>query len=704
MMFLPFCEMQGQTLKEITDKYLKYCREVPREEVYLHTDRTDYIAGEELWFSAYLYDRQSSKPDYNSSIIYVEVLNSENHPVGQKRVRAVKGFGPGEIILPDTLATGCYTLRAYTGWMKNFLPSNCFVRKIHIYNALNTVNGISCQPQQPPVRSDNSNSGPQAPFSVAVDNHKGDDVEIAVSASDTYRAKNKNLCYIFVETHGIINHTGVINLSFQNNKYVVPAKDMTAGINHITFFDNKGEPLAEKYIYTRSRKNNYLTISAPDSCRKREKISLGLDVAGMMPFVPDSSNVSISVTPVDKGFRDEIGWYMVFGSEFGPLPDNISGMNPDEIPSDLLENFLSSVRSNWIDWDMILSGQTPDMENLAEKESQLLSGALFNKNTHQPVPDKILFLSIPGKNASFQYAVTDRKGVFKFIIPVTELEQDLIIQPEENDKNNSIEILSSFTGSYPVTGYGSSVPEKNIPPLVAKWSANYQVNRIYGIGVSSAPEKSLEKMPERKRFYGKPDIGLVLDDYIKLPVMQEVFFELLPGVSLKSRKDVYKITIIDPVDNRVQKRPPVLLIDGVIINDATVIANLDPEIVERIDVIEEKYFVGDYIFYGLINVITRAGDFSCASIPDQALRLKYKAIDQELSFTEPEFSLPDKGLNNIPDFRNTLYWNPSLTRGKDGKYTVNFRASDLTGEYEINIQGLTSDGQPVSARKTFRIN
>ena len=38
------------------------------------------------------------------------------------------------------------------------------------------------------------------------------------------------------------------------------------------------------------------------------------------------------------------------------------------------------------------------------------------------------------------------------------------------------------------------------------------------------------------RFYGQPDIELVLSDYISLPVMNEIFFELLPGVSTEKEK------------------------------------------------------------------------------------------------------------------------------------------------------------------------
>ena len=87
--------------------------------------------------------------------------------------------------------------------------------------------------------------------------------------------------------------------------------------------------------------------------------------------------------------------------------------------------------------------------------------------------------------------------------------------------------------------------------------------------------------------------------------MQEVFFELLPGVSLKANKTNYSFSIIDPIDKKTLDYSPILMIDGIMIDDAALIANLDPQIVEKIDVVRSKYVVGDLIFYGLINVITR---------------------------------------------------------------------------------------------------
>jgi len=58
--------MQGicsQTPQDIPgyliQKFSRYCKSVPREEIYIHCDRDEYISGENIWFNIYLIDRQS---------------------------------------------------------------------------------------------------------------------------------------------------------------------------------------------------------------------------------------------------------------------------------------------------------------------------------------------------------------------------------------------------------------------------------------------------------------------------------------------------------------------------------------------------------------------------------------------------------------------------------------------------------------------
>jgi hypothetical protein len=54
-----------------------------------------------------------------------------------------------------------------------------------------------------------------------------------------------------------------------------------------------------------------------------------------------------------------------------------------------------------------------------------------------------------------------------------------------------------------------------------------------------------------------------------------------------------------------------------------------------------------------------------------------------------------------PDMRTTLYWNPDVQTGDDGKAVISFFASDRYANYTITIEGITKEG--ILIRKTEKI-
>ena len=89
-------EAQVNVKNEILKKLEQYCKNVPYEEIFVHSDRADYIAGEDMWFNIYLVDKQNRKPSGRSKIAYFELLNPENNAVIQKRLMLENGFCPGQ--------------------------------------------------------------------------------------------------------------------------------------------------------------------------------------------------------------------------------------------------------------------------------------------------------------------------------------------------------------------------------------------------------------------------------------------------------------------------------------------------------------------------------------------------------------------------------------------------------------------------------
>jgi hypothetical protein len=703
----------GQASLNMTDylsqKLLKYTVSVPREEIYIHTDRNEYISGEDIWFNIYLIDRQSHKPTTESKIAYFELLNPENRPIVQKRLWLENGFGPGQIVLPDTLSTGVYTIRAYTNWMKNFLPYNCFTKEVRIYNSFSnkvfkgkrTPGKIFKENSNPVEFTPDENTG----LTLKADNLKTDVLDIVVGTNEKYRSENKNLLYLIIQTHGIIDRATTEVIKDDNTKISIPKKQLAAGINQITVFNLKGQPVGVRYIYTPSETINNFTANLSDSSGLRKKFSIELGLHNGLPTDLNTSNFSISVSPVTNySSIMDIDDYLIFGTEFGSIPGNIfKNKKVNEIPPAVIDSLLENVKSNWINWSFIVTGEQHVLKNRVEKDDHYLAGKLFSSDQKAGVPDRFVLMSFPGKTAVFQYAKTDENGNFSFKIHIDEKIKDLIFLPDIITNNQSVKIESSFSDQY--VKYNLSVDSANnlIPGYISSWSVNHQVRKIYGTSDIGNTFTPVIPVPKIRRFYGKPDIELNMKDYITLPVMQEVFFELLGGVSLKSKKTGYEITIANPEDKRPYDYPPCLFIDGVVVKDASLIAGLDPEGVEIIDVVREKYYVGDYLFYGIVNVITKAGNFSNLNLPDYSIRLPYRVIDPVAPFISPDYSSAAIKKSRVPDFRNTLYWNPSVKPDKTGKISVEFWTSDYISDFEVNIQGITQDGHTFSIKKIVRV-
>jgi hypothetical protein len=46
-----------------------------------------------------------------------------------------------------------------------------------------------------------------------------------------------------------------------------------------------------------------------------------------------------------------------------------------------------------------------------------------------------------------------------------------------------------------------------------------------------------------------------------------------------------------------------------------------------------------------------------------------------------------------PDYRATIYWNPSIDTDMDGKAFLSFNSSDVDGTYKVTVEGVTSEGE-----------
>ena len=125
---------QNKELSFLQNSVENFTQNNLQEKLYVHTDKNFYVTNEICWFKIYNVDAIFNKPLNLSKVAYLELIDNKNKAVWQEKIALNEGTGNGSILIPTSIATGNYTLRAYTNWMKNFNEGFFFEKKISILN------------------------------------------------------------------------------------------------------------------------------------------------------------------------------------------------------------------------------------------------------------------------------------------------------------------------------------------------------------------------------------------------------------------------------------------------------------------------------------------------------------------------------------------------------------------------------------------
>jgi hypothetical protein len=105
-------------------------------------------------------------------------------------------------------------------------------------------------------------------------------------------------------------------------------------------------------------------------------------------------------------------------------------------------------------------------------------------------------------------------------------------------------------------------------------------------------------------------------------------------------------------------------------------------------------------FGGIISLISKNNDLGYIDLPSSGLLVNYRMLDLPLAD-----SLQDNVRDpRLPDFRNTLHWEPSLPLDPETGQKITFRTADLKGSYNILIRGFDSTGKYLEKRVPFRVD
>lgn len=431
--------------------------------------------------------------------------------------------------------------------------------------------------------------------------------------------------------------------------------------------------------------NSYTYLALKIINPRRGEVLPGRDTLDYLAYQNNeiSNRISITIEKETIHPRDEVA--VNIQSELDVV-ENIRGITISVAPSEASKNLNLTLKGT--------SRAVKKLQYVPEINGITVTGMVLQDK--KPMKDVMVNLSLIESYNDFQVEKTDSAGRFLFLMPDLIDLADIYIG-EDGDKSlqKELQVDNEFCVlpvDLPHPIFSLTGSERN---QVLNMAVNHEITNAFlndsMIDMEHNPSHQL-----KKAFYGTPVYVLYLKDYVQLPTLEEYFNEL-PGYVKVRRKDGKKYFKIFGDQPEMETYDPLILVDGVYIDDPEKILKASPVNIDRIEMINTPYLKGDMVFGGILSIITKRGDFAGIDLPESGFFVSYHFLDPEY-YSGKFYPKAD-----IPDSRNTVYFQPLVVMDNNNKTTIKFITPNTPGSYSIVLNGVTKHGTVFTKARTFEV-
>ena len=318
-----------------------------------------------------------------------------------------------------------------------------------------------------------------------------------------------------------------------------------------------------------------------------------------------------------------------------------------------------------------------------------------------PVPYATLHFSLLGEIPDFFATISDENGRFVLNTSTTVGNKEFFVTPEQ-EEGAGLEVridheYDSRSVTFPGEPFRLSIEEMEVARKIA---LNMQLSKAFSSGTNFRDSTELGEYSEEKRipFYGTRVNRLLIDDYVRLPNLEEVFINLVPEVQFYKKNGTNRMRILSD-NSSIGIYSPLIMIDHISVFDHEAVLALSPDKVERIDLINEIYLKGNVAFGGVLAIYSRNGDMAGIDLPKGSYFFDYQSFHSDIPTKEP-LRVRD---GRVPDTRNTILWEGDLLLEKNTPLEIPFRAPATSGKYVVLVRGVSPGGEVFSASTQFSV-
>ncbi|GGG45747.1 hypothetical protein [Bizionia arctica] len=336
---------------------------------------------------------------------------------------------------------------------------------------------------------------------------------------------------------------------------------------------------------------------------------------------------------------------------------------------------------------------------LPELRGDIITGKLSADSADVSVSNKQVSLSIPGSDFLFKNSKTNASGEFYFVLSKDYTASNALLQVQEsNYQDYNLHLNEEGFDEYTDFTFKSIKLNPNIRDWIKTRSIKNQIENAYLISKTDSISQNFIHEP----FFNSLQTRFILDDFNRFPTIRETFTEIILTASISKKGDNYVFQVTDYKNfniNNILDSRPLVLCDGILIEDNNQIINYDADKIFSISTVSGIYIYGSKIYNGIISIATKKSDFSLSRNIEKVQLLK--PVENKIYY-QPDY-LTDT-LSRIPDYRTQLLWKPNLTLSNDASKELTFFTSDNHGLYEVVLEGYTTDGKHIKAINYFNVN
>ena len=642
---------------DILQRILDYYKRVPKEQIYVHTDKPYYVPGDTVWFRAHLVDAVTHTPISRSRYVYVELLDNAIDTLVQRVMVKCDSDGvfANAITLPRQLRSGCYTLAAYTQWMRNFPVERFFYKQLLVVGNT-SLSGFQSEAVGLPVRSRQTPSPKPSDSELELGLRKGQLlIQMNKSTSEPLS------CVLYGSGNLIVTDYTSGKVLRIDSKTLRPGNLCIAIVNRET-----GDVITEKQTIIEGSQPQ-IAISGK-ARTQNEPMELSIDLA-------ESDG-----TPLYGSFSLSVADYDVV------IPDTIQAS---------IDKSLNQLSADYPLAD-ILNGTYPRIDygfQTTQTITGQIRGSIFKKIKN---PKLMLVRPDTGFRQTFELGDSCRFTIngLDFADGTT-----YVLEGMRRTGSTSLVQLDITTQTFPTlhSPFSSAPSSLSVPDNFAK-QAQEQV--MYGSidREIELPEVVKEKKRQHKptNLMGMPPFRAFYDDDPLLNnfYSMEILLSTLGIPVYRDANGELQIRYRSGTVTRAMQGPGIFIDE--FRSNMEELMMLQPETIESIEWFDHVGAANMTIYgwnvstSGLLLVRQKPGLKGRAFRPISMATVHQQGWKPSVEFYSPQY--PDPAAKTRPDHRTTLYWNPKVETDEKGHASVRFYASDISKRYLVTLEGVSNDG------------